>query len=159
LDKQEKVEDRYNLQERERLLAVAEAEVEKDERVEEDSLSIAERMMRRAQHKTFTLNFGDDKNSDDIPVEFRILYSAERREVLKLINNIQKLKESDTDIDKINELFDTIKTYVKKVTVTKGMNEYYDSEFCQDDDLLEVIREVMNRTVTALDTAKSFRKE
>lgn len=140
-------------------------DIEKDETAkaveQEKELSIAERMMRRAETNTFTITFTDTKNDDEIPIEFRLLYTQERRDLLKLISGIQDLmKDTDTpDIDKLNQAFDELKGLVKNVTITEGMNTYYDSEKCQDGDIFEIAMTVMGRTVSAVEQARSFREQ
>lgn len=154
----QELEDR-NISEKDRLLLIAEEDEKKEEEAEQKALSIAERMMRRAQNKTFTLTFLDTGNDDEIPIEFRILYSKERREVLELAEEVLTLQtlESADDISKLNDCMDKLKEYVKAVTVTEGMNNYYDSSLCQDTDIYEIIRAVIARTVGTVEEARSFR--
>jgi len=138
--------------------------VEKEEGQEtatrDQSLSVAERMMRRAESKTFTLGFLDEKNDDEIEIEFRLLYTQERRNLIELINKVQTLQgNEEVDLAKFNDVLDSLKGIVKKTTVTEGMDVYYDSEKCQDGDIFEIAKAVMMRTVGTLEDAKSFRQE
>ena len=126
----------------------------------EQSLTVAERMMRRSKSKTFTLGFLDEKNDDEIEIEFRLLYSQERRGLMELIDKLQKLQgREDVDIHMFNTALDELKALVKKVTVTEGMDVYYDSDVCSDGDIFEIARSVMARTTTTLESAQSFRDE
>ena len=150
--------DELNIETKEQLMKLVEVEEEQEEVAQAESLSIAERMMRRAKSNTFTLAFVDEKNDDEIEIEFRLLYSQERRELLELINNIQGITDGeDVDLVKFNAAFDSLKELVKEVTVTPTMNEYYDSEVCQDGDIFEIAMSVMGRTVKTVEDARQFR--
>lgn len=152
--------DELNIQRKEDLMRIVERDEEKEKETQDKHLSVAERMMRRAQSNTFTLTFLDELNDDEIPIEFRLLYSKERRDLLKLIDEVQDLRDGETiDIDVLNEKLDELKGFVKNVTMTPGMEAYYDSEFCQDIDITQIARAVMARTVSTVEEARSFRKE
>lgn len=152
--------DELNREEKLRLLKEIEVDEEQEQEEREEQLTVAERMMRRAMTNTFTLTFVDTKHDDEISIEFRLLYTQERRDLLKLIDSIQKMTdEGDVDLDRFNDAFDELKALVKKVTVTPGMNQYYDSEMCQDGDIFEIAMSVMGRTVSAVEQARGFRDE
>lgn len=152
--------DELNVRRKAELMEIAEKDEEKTEEEQERYLSIAERMMRRAQGKTFKLTFVDEKNDDEIVIEFRLLYSAERRDFLKTIQDLQELQEQDeVDLGKLDELIEVLKELVKAVTVTEGMDAYYDSEYCQDGDIYEIALAVMSRTIGMVEDARSFREE
>ena len=154
--------DELNIRNKEELLAqFVVPDEEKKQADNEKSLSIAERMMRRAQSKSFKLTFVDVANDDEIELEFRLLYSGERRDLLKLIEKIQKLQDENesVDLDAFNDTLDALKTLVKKVTLTEGMIDYYDSEYCQDGDIFEIAKSVMAHTVQVVEESRSFRKE
>ena len=151
-----------NLEKIEMLDGIVEREKEQEAVTLEQSLTIAERMMRRAKSKTFTLGFLDEKNDDEIEIEFRLLYTQERRSLMELIDKLQKLQNQDgvdVDVSLFNDALDSLKELVKNVTVTEDMNMYYNSEVCQDGDIFEIARAVMSQTTNTLDDARSFRQE
>ena len=151
--------DELNIQSREELMKLIDRDEKKDEETRTEHLSTAERMMRRAQGKTFTLTFLDQTNNDEIPITFRPLYSGERREVLELVDVLSKLQDTDDlDISLLNTKIDELKGFVKKATITEGMIEYYDSEYCQDSDITEIARVIIARTVSMVEGARSFRE-
>lgn len=152
----EKNLDEINVEAKEKLLQV----VEKDEKIEgeerEEKLSVAERMKRRAIGNTFTLTFIDEVHDDEIELEFRLLFSGERRDFLKLIQELQGMKDS-TDVVLMNEKLDNLIELVKAVTVTEGMNEYYDSEMCQDQDIIDIATAVLAKSISTVEEAQRFR--
>jgi len=152
--------DELNLQDKEALMKLLDRDEKKDEATRTENLSTAERMMRRAKTNTFTLAFVDTKNDDEIEIEFRLLYSKERRDLLNLINDIQGITEGEeVNLVKFNSAFDSLRELVKNVTVDEGMNAYYDSDVCQDGDIFEIAMSVMGRTVQTVEQARQFREK
>jgi len=152
--------DELNLQDKAEMLKLIDRDEKQDETTRTENLSIAERMMRRAKTNTFTLAFVDTKNDDEIEIEFRLLYSKERRDLLNLINNIQGITDGEeVDLVKFNSAFESLRELVKNVTVDEGMNTYYDSDVCQDGDIFEIAMSVMGRTVQTVEQARQFREK
>ena len=152
--------DELNLQDKAEMLKLIDRDEKQDETTRTENLSIAERMMRRAKTNTFTLAFVDTKNDDEIEIEFRLLYSKERRDLLNLINDIQGITEGEeVNLVKFNSAFDSLRELVKNVTVDEGMNAYYDSDVCQDGDIFEIAMSVMGRTVQTVEQARQFREK
>lgn len=122
----------------------------------DQNLSVAERMMRRAKSNTFTLEFKDEKYGDSIGIEFRVLYSKERRRILEIINGVQNI-DPVKDIEKLNDKLDEFLEIIKAVTVTEGMDAYYDS-VCQDSDIIEIASGLLTHSVALLEDARRFRQ-
>ena len=68
--------DELNIESKEALMKLLEVEEEQEEVAQAESLSVAERMMRRAKSNTFTLAFVDEKNDDENIGDRRIEVSA-----------------------------------------------------------------------------------
>ena len=150
--------DEINIESREHLMSLVDRDEKVEKKDQDEALSISERMMRRAQNKTFVLTFVDQTNDDEIPITFRPLYSGERREMLELVDDLSKLQEDENlDIKELNDKIDELKEFVKKATIS-DMDAYYESEYCQDADITEISRAIIARTVSMVEDARKFRE-
>lgn len=155
MERLEKNLDELNIERREAMRQLSQRDEEKDKQEQDEALTIAERMIRRAISNTFTMTFRDEKNEDEITIEFRMLFSEERRRMLEMIQDVQGLKPSETD--QLNRVMDSFKDLIKQVTVTEGMDAYYDSEYCQDADIFEIAASLLQTSVNMLEDARRFR--
>ena len=133
------------------------AEKRKTERKLEDvrNLGVAERLMRRVQAKRFQIVFEDEEG--EFPVETRLMTSNERYQALKLNEVLSKAGEN---LDQYQEAMAGLKDLAREVTVTPGMDAYYDSDQVSDDVILAVVMRTVYGTLEAVgDSLTSFRRE
>lgn len=117
------------------------------------SLSVADRLMRRADLAKFKTIFTDDLG--DFVIETRQLTSSERLQAVTL-NNM--LAESDKIPEKYMEAIDGFKKLAKEITLTPGMDTYYDSDQVSDDVLIAVVYRTFTGTMQFVGEAiTSFR--
>jgi len=98
------------------------------------SLSIAERLMRRLKAKTFKLTLQDDLG--DIELEVRMMTTSERLLATSLLSKMSTL---DEDVESYIKCLEELKQLAKEITLTDGFAEYADSEAVTEDVLLALI--------------------
>ena len=119
------------------------------------NLSVADRLMRRAELVKFKTVFSDDLG--DIEIETRQLSSSERFQATKLFDD---LALSEKEPKKYAEAVDEFKKMAKEITVTPGMDAYYDSEMVSDDIVIAIVTRTFQGTMSFVGEAiTSFRAE
>jgi len=132
--------------------------VERGEREKEElklHLSVADRLMRRAQSARFKTVFQDDLG--DFAVETRQMTSGERWRAVELNN---QLAQSEKAPEKYAEAVEGFKQLAKEITLTPGMDAYYDGDQVSDDIVIAVVSRTFQGTMRLVGEAiTSFRAE
>jgi len=119
------------------------------------NLGVADRLMRRAQLARFKTVFMDDLG--DFAVETRQMTSAERARCVALNN---RLAASEADPAEYAEAVEGFRQLAKEVTLTPGMDAYYDSDMISDDVLIAVVSRTFQGSMRLVGEAiTSFRAE
>lgn len=119
------------------------------------TLSVADRLMRRIEAKHFETVFVDDLG--EFVVETRLMTSSERFHALE-IN--KKIGETGGDLDEYEKLMKQMKQVARDITVTPGMNIYWESDQVSDDVIVALVMRTVYGTLEAVgDSLTSFRGE
>jgi len=147
-----------------RMDEIASRDAFKQERVEAElalsnklrmDMTVAERLMRRVKITRFKTIFSDDLG--DVAVETRQMTSTERSRAVEL-NDL--LAQSEKDPDKYADAVKKYKEFAKEITLTPGMDVYYDSDQVSDDVLIAIVTRTFQGTMKLVgESITSFRAE
>lgn len=149
------VQREQDLKDRENLRNLPEEQRKKKTEEIKSNLSVAERLMRRANTTTFKTMFKDDLG--DIEVETRLMTSVERRKALTLNQMMVKGRE---DIAKYEEAIKGLTEMAVEICVTPGVDEYLQSDLVSDDVVVAmVMRSVYGTLEVVGEATTSFLKK
>ena len=118
------------------------------------SLSIADRLMRRTQLARFQILFQDDLG--DFSIETRQMTSRERFRTTELTN---LLDQSEKETKKYTEAIEGLRQLAKEITLTPGMDDYYDSDQVTDEVVLLLVLRTFRGTLKMGGDAITFFRE
>jgi len=120
-----------------------------------DTLSVADRLMRRAEKTTFKTVFQDDLG--DFAVETRLMTSSERMKALELNRMLGKGSE---DLNNYADAIKGLKELASEICMTPGVDAYLLSDNVSDDVVVSMVLRTVYGTLEKVgESTTSFRKE